>query len=118
MTEEAKKEAAPEEATTEAPKVRQKLTLAERLAAAEEKVKQLKERKKRAEALEKTKASKAARTADTRRKILLGAWLLSVVESQKIEVADLQIGGRRFMDFLTEDRDKDLFTQSGQKEGA
>lgn len=71
-----------------------------------EKLKQLKAQKQAIEARERTKQKEQDRKDDTRRKILLGSYLIKKMESneankQKI-LADLN-------EYLTEDRDRNLF---------
>ena len=71
-----------------------------------EKLKQLKAQKQAIEARERAKQKEQDRKADTRRKILLGSYLIKKMESneankQKI-LADLN-------EYLTEDRDRKLF---------
>ena len=88
-------------------------TLEQKIAKQEERLRQLKEQKKAAIAREKKKVSDQQRKDDTRRKILLGAWILNKLkndESFKQQLAD-------FEQFLntenkTEEnrqKDKDLF---------
>lgn len=87
--------------------------LEQKIAKQEERLRQLKEQKKAAIAREKKKVSDQQRKDDTRRKILLGAWVLNKLkndESFKQQLAD-------FEQFLntenkTEEnrqKDKDLF---------
>ena len=87
--------------------------LEQKIAKQEERLRQLKEQKKAAIAREKKKVSDQQRKDDTRRKILLGAWILNKLkndESFKQQLAD-------FEQFLntenkTEEnrqKDKDLF---------
>ena len=71
-----------------------------------EKLKQLKAQKQAIEARERAKQKEQVRKDDTRRKILLGSYLIKKMESneankQKI-LADLN-------EYLTEDRDRKLF---------
>ena len=71
-----------------------------------EKLKQLKAQKQAIEARERAKQKEQDRKDDTRRKILLGSYLIKKMESneankQKI-LADLN-------EYLTEDRDRKLF---------
>lgn len=71
-----------------------------------EKLKQLKAQKQAIEARERAKQKQQDRKDDTRRKILLGSYLIKKMESneankQKI-LADLN-------EYLTEDRDRKLF---------
>lgn len=80
--------------------------LDERIQRHEEKLKQLKAQQQALLAKEKKKLAEQQRSDDTRRKILLGAYMLkkmseSDFEKQKI-LADLN-------EYLTEDRDRKLF---------
>lgn len=77
------------------------LTLQKQLEAATEKVKQLKARKAQIEARERAKASKEQKALDTRRKILLGAYMLKKYSPDQIK----QMMG----EYLTEDRDRAIF---------
>ena len=77
-----------------------------------EKLKQLKAQKQAIEARERAKQKEQDRKDDTRRKILLGSYLIKKMESneankQKI-LADLN-------EYLTEDRDRKLFGLSTQE---
>jgi PP-loop superfamily ATP-utilizing enzyme len=80
-------------------------SLEQRIAKQEEHLKQLKAQKQAIEAREKAKQKVQERKNDTRRKILLGSFLLKQMENeaqkQKI-LADLN-------QYLTEDRDRKLF---------
>ena len=71
----------------------------------EERLKQLKAQKQAIEAREKKKISEQQRKDETRKKILLGSYLLKEMEdeTQKIKIlANLNT-------YLTEDRDRQLF---------
>ena len=77
-----------------------------------EKLKQLKAQKQAIEARERAKQKEQDRKDDTRRKILLGSYLIKKMESneankQKI-LADLN-------EYLTEDRDRKLFGLSTEQ---
>lgn len=82
-----------------------KLTLDERIELQSEKLKQLKAQKQAAEAREKKRVAEQQRKDDTRKKILLGSYLLkkmqNEVNKEKI-LAELN-------EYLTEDRDRQLF---------
>ena len=71
-----------------------------------EKLKQLKAQKQAIEAREKTKQKEQERKDDTRRKILLGSYLIKKIQSNEANkdkvLAELD-------DYLTEDRDRQLF---------
>ncbi|KQD00003.1 hypothetical protein [Acinetobacter soli] len=84
---------------------KQKLTLEQKIEQQEQKLKQLKAQKQAIEAKEKKKLSEQQRKDDTRRKILLGSYLLKKMENEITKekiLADLN-------EYLTEDRDKQLF---------
>ncbi len=71
-----------------------------------EKLKQLKAQKQAIEARERTKQKEQERKDDTRRKILLGSYLIKKIQSNEANkdkvLAELD-------DYLTEDRDRQLF---------
>lgn len=82
------------------------LTLQQKIEQQSEKLNQLKAQKQAIEAREKQRLSEQQRKDDTRRKILLGAYLLKKMSENKEEntkiLADLN-------EYLTEDRDRVLF---------
>ena len=70
-----------------------------------EKLKQLKAQKQAIEARERTKQKEQQRKDDTRRKILLGSYLIKKMQNEANKekiLADLN-------EYLTEDRDRQLF---------
>ena len=81
-------------------------SLEQQIAKQEERLKQLKAQKQAVLAREKKKQSEQQRKEDTRRKILLGSYLLKKMENETVNkekiLADLN-------DYLTEDRDRKLF---------
>ena len=80
-------------------------SLEQRIAKQEERLKQLKAQKQAVEAREKKKISEQQRKDDTRRKILLGSYLLKKMENEQDKrkiLAELN-------EYLTEDRDRKLF---------
>lgn len=82
------------------------VTRAEKIAQLEEKLRQLKAREQAVEARRRTLESRRSRKADTRRKILVGAVVLSKVERGEIDEAEL----RRWLDrSLTREDDRQLF---------
>jgi large subunit ribosomal protein L7/L12 len=91
----------------------------DRIAAAEIKLKQLKAMKQKQAARERAKVSKQERAADTRRKILVGAFMLEQLERSGIGAALLTCEGKRFNEWLTREQDRELFklipTSSEQK---
>ena len=70
-----------------------------------EKLNQLKAQKQAIEAREKKKATEQQRKDDTRRKILLGSYLLKEMENEANKEKILAV----LSEYLTEDRDKKLF---------
>ena len=72
---------------------------------AEERLKQLKAQKQAVLAREKKKLSEQQRKEETRRKILLGSYLLKKMENE----ADKEKILAEMNEYLTEDRDKKLF---------
>ncbi|MBF7684017.1 mobilization protein [Acinetobacter sp. B5B] len=86
-------------------KVVKKLTLDEKIEQKTEKLKQLKAQKQAIEAREKIKQKEQDRKDDTRRKILLGSYLLKKMKNETNKekiLADLD-------EYLTENRDRILF---------
>ncbi|MCF9047377.1 mobilization protein [Acinetobacter nectaris] len=80
-------------------------TIEQKIAKQEERLKQLKAQKQSVLAREKKKLSEQQRKDDTRRKILLGSYLLKKMENEANKekiLADLN-------EYLTEDRDRKLF---------
>jgi len=82
-----------------------KFTLEQRIERQEQKLKQMKAEKQAIQAREKKKITEQQRKDDTRRKILLGSYLIKKMENgqdkEKI-LADLN-------EYLTEERDRKLF---------
>ena len=81
-------------------------TLEKKIEAQLEKLKQLKARKQAIEARERSKQKEQERKDDTRRKILLGSYLIKKMQGNEANkekiLADLN-------EYLTEDRDRQLF---------
>ena len=77
----------------------------ERLKQQEERLKQLKAQKQAKDAREKAKQKEQDRKNDTRRKILLGSYLLKKMEDE----AEKQKILAEINEYLTEDRDRKLF---------
>ena len=80
-------------------------TIDQQIAKQEERLRQLKAQKQAIAAREKKKNSDRQRKDDTRRKILLGSYLLKKMENEANKekiLADLN-------EYLTEDRDRKLF---------
>ena len=80
-------------------------SLEQRIAKQEERLKQLKAQKQAVEAREKKKISEQQRKDDTRRKILLGSYLLKKMENEQDKEKILA----ELNEYLTEDRDRKLF---------
>ena len=80
-------------------------SLEQRIAKQEERLKQLKAQKQAVEAREKKKISEQQRKDDTRRKILLGSYLLKKMEDE----AEKQQILSELNEYLKEKRDRDLF---------
>ena len=70
-----------------------------------EKLKQLKAQKQAIEAREKTKKKERERKDDTRRKILLGSYLIKKMQNEANKEKILA----ELNEYLTEDRDRQLF---------
>lgn len=79
--------------------------LNEKIAKQQEKLNQLKAQKQAIKAREKKKATEQQRKDDTRRKILLGSYLLKKMENEANKEKILA----ELSEYLTEDRDKKLF---------
>ena len=79
--------------------------LNEKIAKQQEKLNQLKAQKQAIETREKKKATEQQRKDDTRRKILLGSYLLKKMENEANKEKILA----ELSEYLTEDRDKKLF---------
>lgn len=80
-------------------------TIEQKIAKQEERLKQLKAQKQAVLAREKKKLSEQQRKDDTRRKILLGSYLLKKMENEQNKekiLADLN-------EYLTEENDRKLF---------
>lgn len=80
-------------------------SLEQRIAKQEERLKQLKAQKQAKDAREKAKQKVQERKNDTRRKILLGSYLLKKMEDE----AEKQKILAEINEYLTEDRDRKLF---------
>lgn len=79
--------------------------LNEKIAKQQEKLNQLKAQKQAIEAREKKKATEQQRKDDTRRKILLGSYLLKKMENEVNKEKILT----ELNEYLSEDRDRKLF---------
>jgi hypothetical protein len=80
-------------------------TLEKKIEAQLEKLKQLKARKQAIEAREKTKKKEQERKDDTRRKILLGSYLIKKMQNEANKEKILA----ELNEYLTENRDRQLF---------
>ena len=80
-------------------------TLEKKIEAQLEKLKQLKARKQAIEARERSKQKEQERKDDTRRKILLGSYLIKKMQNEANEEKILA----ELNEYLTEDRDRQLF---------
>ena len=80
-------------------------SLEQQIAKQEERLKQLKAQKQAVLAREKKKLSDQQRKEDTRRKILLGSYLLKKMENEQNKEKILA----ELNEYLTEDRDRKLF---------
>lgn len=76
--------------------------------------------KARIQALE-SRESEKERKEDTRRKILIGGFVLAHLKKNGLDAADFEIGGMRFFDTLRATRDRVLFglyvVAEGEKDG-
>lgn len=80
--------------------------LEQKIAKQEERLKQLKAQKQAIEAREKKKLSEQQRKDDTRRKILLGSFLLKQILNDDVEKQRIM---SQLNQYLTENRDRQLF---------
>lgn len=80
-------------------------TIEQKIAKQQEKLKQLKAQKQAIEVREKKKISEQQRKDDTRRKILLGSYLLKKMENEQDKEKILA----ELNEYLTEERDRKLF---------
>ena len=80
-------------------------TLEKKIEAQLEKLKQLKAQKQAVEARERTKQKEQERKDDTRRKILLGSYLIKKMENEANKEKILA----ELNEYLTEERDRKLF---------
>lgn len=81
----------------------------EQINAAEQRLKQLKALKQKRDARTRMTEAKKRRADDTRRKILMGAFALEVLERAGVSPDLYEIGGERFKDWLTRSDDRALF---------
>ena len=81
-------------------------TLEKKIEAQLEKLKQLKARKQAIEAREKSKQKEQERKDDTRRKILLGSYLIKKMNANEANKEKIL---SELNEYLTEDRDRQLF---------
>jgi hypothetical protein len=81
-------------------------TLEKKIEAQLEKLKQLKARKQAIEARERSKQKEQERKDDTRRKILLGSYVIKKMQTNEANKAKVLA---ELDDYLTEDRDRKLF---------
>lgn len=83
--------------------------LDERIKALEERLKQEKAKKAKLEARKRATEAKAQRAAETRRKILVGSYVLEMIKREDKEVTKLKVGGTSFPSWLTRKDDRGLF---------
>ncbi len=81
-------------------------TIDQKIAKQQERLKQLKAQKQAVIAREKAKVTKQQRTEETRRKILVGAYTLSLAEKDEQAKQKLMSG---LSQYLTDERDRKLF---------
>ena len=81
-------------------------TLDSKIKAQEEKLKQLKAQRQAALARERAKEKEQARKDDTRRKILLGSYLIKKMQSNEANKEKILA---ELNEYLTEERDRNLF---------
>ena len=81
-------------------------TIEERIKALEERLKQEKARKAQIEARKRAAAAKLQRSQDTRKKVLVGAWLMNIMSKDGVTAQNLSIGQHRLSDYITRDEDR------------
>lgn len=84
-------------------------TIDAKIEALEAKLKQAKALRSKQAAAERAKAAKADRAADTRRKVLLGAFVLEQLEREGTKATSYGLGGKQFSNWLTRPDDRALF---------
>lgn len=86
-----------------------KAQLEARIEAQAKKLAELKGKKARLDAIEKRKAVALSRKAETRRLVLLGAFINARLEAGNVKAADLAVGGVSFSSWLKRDEERALF---------
>lgn len=81
----------------------------ERAEALAKQAKQARAKAQRLEVKARAQQAGAERSRDTKRKVLLGAYLLAQVRTQGWELAALNIGQQPLADYLTREEDRALF---------
>ena len=84
-------------------------TIEEKIQKLEEKLKQEKAKKARIEARKRSAEQSRTRQQDTRRKVLLGAFLLDQIEKNGIHASMVTYESARFADWLKRSDDRALF---------
>lgn len=84
-------------------------TIDEKIKTLEDKLKQEKAKKQKIEARKKTLESKAQRAADTRKKILIGAYVLEEMQNVKHVPSLYKYSEKTFDSWLVRDDDRGLF---------
>lgn len=84
-------------------------TVEERIEATKAKLEQLKAQKAKIEARKRAEEVRKNRAADTRRKVLIGAFVLEQMERNGIGPGLMTYESKRFADWLTRDADRALF---------
>ena len=85
----------------------------ERAEALAKQAQQAKEKAQRLEAKARAVQAGAERAKDTKRKVLLGAYLLAQARAQGWELAALHVGQQPLADYLTRPEDRALFQLPG-----
>lgn len=86
-----------------------KAQLEARIEAQAKKLAELKGKKARLDAIEKRKAVALSRKAETRRLVLLGAFVNARMEAGNVKAGDLAVGGVSFSSWLKRDEERALF---------
>ena len=83
--------------------------LNDRIQTLEQRLQQLKVRQQRLDARQRALTSRRARKADTRRKILVGSFVLDRLAQAGKAPIDLENGGVKFRDWLVREGDRAVF---------
>ncbi len=89
-------------------------TIEDRISTLEAKLKQAKAQRQKIEARKRAAESRKSRSEDTKRKVLIGAFVLEQLDRGGLGAALFTCEGKRFADWLTRDADRAVFGLSEQ----